>query len=51
MRSGAKAKAYRYRLHNKEGMIKLIQCINGNIRHSLASMEVTHSHMRLSRTC
>ena len=32
MRSGAKA--YRYRLHNKEGMIKLIQCINGNIRHS-----------------
>ena len=32
MRSGAKA--YRYRLHNKEGMINLIQNINGLIRHS-----------------
>ena len=32
MRSGAKA--YRYRLHNKEGMIRLINCINGQIRHS-----------------
>ena len=31
-RSGAKA--YRYRLHNKIGMIKLINCINGHIRHS-----------------
>ena len=27
-------KAYRYRLHDKEGMIRLIKCINGNIRHS-----------------
>ena len=32
IRSGAKA--YRYRLHNKQGMINLIHCINGNIRHS-----------------
>lgn len=32
MRSGAKA--YRYRLHNKQGMINLIHCINGHIRHS-----------------
>lgn len=32
MRSGAKA--YRYRLHNKQGMINLINCINGYIRHT-----------------
>lgn len=32
LRSGAKA--YRYRLHNKSGMIKLINMINGNIRNS-----------------
>jgi len=32
MRSNAKA--YRYRLHNKEGMLKLIACVNGHIRHS-----------------
>jgi len=32
MRSGAKA--YRYRLHNKQGMVTLIQCINGYIRHT-----------------
>ena len=32
MRSGAKA--YRYRLHNRKGMIQLIHCINGHIRHS-----------------
>lgn len=32
MRSGAKA--YRYRLHNRQGMINLIKCINGFIRHS-----------------
>ena len=32
MRSGAKA--YRYRLHHREGMKTLIHCINGNIRHS-----------------
>jgi len=32
MRSGAKA--YRYRLHNKQGMITLIHCINGYIRHT-----------------
>ena len=32
MRSGAKA--YRYRLHNKQGIINLINCINGYIRHT-----------------
>jgi hypothetical protein len=32
LRSGVKA--YRYRLHNREGMVVLIQCINGYIRHS-----------------
>jgi len=32
MRSGAKA--YRYRLHNKQGMVTLIHCINGYIRHT-----------------
>lgn len=32
MRSGAEA--WRYRLHNKEGMIQLINLINGHIRHS-----------------
>lgn len=32
MRSGAKA--YRYRLHNKQGMINLINSINGYIRHT-----------------
>lgn len=32
MRSGAKA--YRYRLHNREDMIKLVNAINGYIRHS-----------------
>jgi len=26
--------AYRWRLHNKKGMIELIHCINGHIRHS-----------------
>lgn len=31
-RSGAKA--LRYRLHNKKAMIKLINRINGNIRHT-----------------
>ena len=32
LRSGAKA--IRYRLQNREGMIKLVNSINGNIRHS-----------------
>ena len=32
MRSGAKA--YRYRLHNREGMITLVNSINGHIRHT-----------------
>ena len=38
MRSGAKA--YRYRLHNKPGMIKLINCINGHIRHSTRLLQL-----------
>lgn len=40
MRSGAKA--YRYRLHNKEGMINLINCINGFIRHSGRLAQLHH---------
>lgn len=32
IRSGAKA--YRYRLHNREGIIILISCVNGYIQHS-----------------
>jgi hypothetical protein len=32
LRSGVKA--LRYRLHNKKGMIELINRINGNIRHT-----------------
>jgi hypothetical protein len=32
MRSGVKA--YRFRLHNRQGMILLISCINGYIQHS-----------------
>lgn len=32
MRSGVKA--FRWRLQNKEGMITLINCVNGHIRHS-----------------
>nr|AAB86934.1 DNA endonuclease [Peperomia obtusifolia] len=38
MRSGAKA--YRYRLHNQLGMIKLINYINGNIRHSARLLQL-----------
>ena len=38
MRSGAKA--YRYRLHNKQGMITLIQNINGHIRHSARLLQL-----------
>ena len=30
----AGVKAYRYRLHNRAGMISLIHCINGHVRHS-----------------
>jgi hypothetical protein len=28
------ANAYRYRLHNKKGMIELVRTVNGFIRHS-----------------
>lgn len=42
MRSGAKA--YRYRLHNRDGMIRLIHCINGHIRH-------TKRILQLHRVC
>nr|CAA11319.1 hypothetical protein [Cucumis sativus] len=38
MRSGAKA--YRYRLHNKLGMMKLIHCINGHIRDSARLLQL-----------
>lgn len=38
MRSGAKA--YRYRLHNREGVIKLVNCINGHIRHTARLMQL-----------
>ena len=42
LRSGAKA--YRYRLHNREGMINLIHCINGQVRH-------TSRLLQLHRVC
>nr|ABY83873.1 endonuclease [Cucumis metuliferus] len=38
MRSGAKA--YRYRLHNKLAMIKVIHCINGHIRDSARLLQL-----------
>lgn len=38
MRSGAKA--YRYRLQNKQGMTTLIQNINGHIRHSARLLQL-----------
>jgi hypothetical protein len=38
MRSGSKS--YRYRLHNKAGMINLINCINGHIRHSTRLLQL-----------
>ncbi|KAL6496043.1 cytochrome c oxidase subunit 1 [Orobanche minor] len=38
MRAGAKA--YRYRLHNHLGMIKLMNCINGHIRHSARLLQL-----------
>ncbi|KAL6569793.1 cytochrome c oxidase subunit 1 [Orobanche minor] len=38
MREGAKA--YRYRLHNHLGMIKLMNCINGHIRHSARLLQL-----------
>jgi ubiquinol-cytochrome c reductase cytochrome b subunit len=40
MRSGAKA--YRYRLHNKQGMINLIYNINGHIIHSGRLLQLHH---------
>ncbi|KAL8475505.1 hypothetical protein ACS0TY_028236 [Phlomoides rotata] len=38
MRAGAKS--YRYRLHNHLGMIKLMNCINGHIRHSARLLQL-----------
>ncbi|KAL6582140.1 cytochrome c oxidase subunit 1 [Orobanche minor] len=38
MRAGAKA--YRYRLHNHLGMIKLMNCIDGHIRHSARLLQL-----------
>nr|YP_010714063.1 LAGLIDADG homing endonuclease [Fuscoporia gilva]WDD39626.1 LAGLIDADG homing endonuclease [Fuscoporia gilva] len=46
MRSGAKA--YRYRLHNREGMIKLILCINGQIRHTPRLMQLHRICLQLN---
>ena len=40
VRSGVKA--LRYRLHNKEGMINLINRINGNIRHTSRFKQLNH---------
>lgn len=34
VKARAGVKAYRYRLHNKEGIRKLINSVNGHIRHS-----------------
>ncbi|KAH6815989.1 hypothetical protein C2S53_012697 [Perilla frutescens var. hirtella] len=38
MRAGAKA--YRYRLHDHSGMIKLLNCVNGHIRHSARLLQL-----------
>ncbi|KAI5676834.1 hypothetical protein M9H77_07784 [Catharanthus roseus] len=38
MRAGAKA--YLYRLHNQLGMIKIMNCINGHIRHSARLLQL-----------
>uniref|UniRef100_UPI0023F45955 LAGLIDADG homing endonuclease n=1 Tax=Cyathus jiayuguanensis TaxID=380660 RepID=UPI0023F45955 len=48
LRSGAKA--YRYRLHNKQGMINLINSINGYIRHSsrLLQLHRVCQHLEIS---
>lgn len=46
LRSGAKA--LRYRLHNKPGMIDLINRINGNIRHSSRFKQLSHICSALS---
>ena len=40
VRSGAKA--LRYRLHNKQGMINLLNRINGNIRHTSRFKQLNH---------
>jgi hypothetical protein len=38
LRSGANA--YRYRIHNKEGLIKLINAVNGNIRNPIRMLQL-----------
>jgi LAGLIDADG endonuclease len=45
-RSGAKA--WRYQLHNKQGMIDLIHCINGYIRHSSRLLQLHRVCQQLS---
>jgi len=48
MRYGAKAS--RYRLHNKQGMVTLIHCINGYIRHTsrLQQLQRVCQHLSIS---
>lgn len=48
MRSNAKA--YRYRIHNKESMLKLVACVNGYIRHSsrLHQLHRICTHLQVS---
>jgi len=46
MRSGAKAS--RYRLHNKQGMVTLIHCINGYIRHTSRLQQLQRVCQQLS---
>ena len=46
LRSGAKA--YRYRLHNKKGMIIMINHINGNIRHPSRLLQLHRVCQRLT---
>lgn len=40
LRSGVKA--IRFRLRNREGMIKLVNAVNGNIRHSTRLAQLHH---------
>lgn len=48
IRSGVKA--LRWRLHNKEGMITLINCINGHIRHSSRVLQLHRVCQQLNIT-
>jgi Cytochrome C and Quinol oxidase polypeptide I/LAGLIDADG endonuclease len=48
LRSGVKA--FRWRLHNKQGMITLIHCINGHIRHSSRILQLHRVCQQLNIT-